>query len=156
MQYLKVIISEQKMYLYDKSELVCFYQVSTSRFGIGNKKNSFKTPLGRHRIIEKIGEDVPEGGIFRKKKFSGETFYGKKKHSDDLITSRILILEGLEPNKNCGKGIDSRDRGIWIHGTHEEDKIGSSASHGCIRLKNSDMIDLFERIKTGSVVEIEE
>jgi lipoprotein-anchoring transpeptidase ErfK/SrfK len=156
MHYLKVIISEQKMYLYEGNELINTYEVSTSRFGIGNKKNSFKTPLGRHRIIEKIGADVPEGGIFKQKKFSGQTFHGKKEHNNDLITTRILILEGMEPGKNSGDGIDSKDRGIWIHGTHEEEKIGTPASHGCIRLKNSDVIDLYERIKTGSVVEIEE
>lgn len=154
MQLVKVIISEQKMLVYKSGKVVRTYPVSTSKFGTGNIKNSFMTPPGKHKIIEKIGSGIVIGGVFSGKKYTGKTYHETGIHEEDLITSRILILDGLEPGINKGKGIDSLEREIWIHGTNEENKIGTPASHGCIRMLNSDIIELFDEIEEGTLLEI--
>ena len=148
-QFIRVEISRQKLIL-NTDGITREYDVSTSRYGIGNIPNSFKTPLGKHEIIRKIGAGVPLGGIFVKGDFTGKTCFDISDSSEDLITSRIFILKGLEPGTND----NSRRRGIWVHGTQQEDLIGTAASHGCIRLRNEDMIDLFDRVKVGTIIEI--
>jgi L,D-transpeptidase-like protein len=153
-QYLKVVISEQKLYSYEDKMLCRKYDISSSQFGIGSRKNSYKTPLGRHKIIDKIGDGVPSGGIFKQRKYTGRNCYDSI-GSGDMITTRILILEGLEPDVNSGEGICSKERCIWIHGTQEEDLIGQPASHGCIRMKNKDIIELYSRVSIGAEVDIQ-
>ena len=150
-----VDISEQRLYLFEKDILKQSFPVSTSRFGEGSIENSFKTPLGSHEIKEKIGTDVSINTIFiarentsRKAKIINE----KIDSDDDFVTSRILWLEGLEVGKNKGSGVDSYDRYIYIHGTHEEGLIGQKASHGCIRMFNQDVIYLYDKVKEGTKV----
>lgn len=149
-QYIQVKISTQKLQFLEKGELVKEYDISTSKYGIGNKVNSFKTPLGKHKILEKLGDGVPCGGIFKQKKYRGENCFELDSTDEDLITSRIFILEGLE----AGKNDNSRKRAIWVHGTQQEELIGKPASHGCIRLGNEDMIELFDLVKVGTIVMI--
>ena len=167
MQYLKnrsiklsekalfISIENQRLYEINKNQIIKIYDISSSEYGVGNKENSNKTPIGLHLIKEKFGDKVPIYG-----KFIGRKFYGKiaaifsdstRSETDD-ITSRILWLEGLERNINKGNGIDSYKRYIYIHGTSEEGLIGVPASHGCIRMKNKDIIELYDKIKIGTLV----
>lgn len=150
---LKVIISKQKLILSKDDKIVKYYPVSTSKYGIGNKIGSNKTPLGLHRIASKIGRNACFGAIFKRRRNTGK-IARVNKGSGDLITTRILRLEGLQRGINKGKGIDSFQRCIYIHGTPEEKLIGKPTSHGCIRMKNSDIIKLFSLVKRGTLVEI--
>ncbi|MFC1752674.1 L,D-transpeptidase family protein [Thermoproteota archaeon] len=153
-----VKISNQKLYLLKKAQILKVYPVSTSRFGIGSKSGSSKTPLGSHRISNKIGKNAPLGAIFIKRRNTGKIAKIRKRTSDlsqDLITTRIMRLEGLKSGLNKGSGIDTYQRCIYIHGTPDEGLIGKSASHGCIRMKNRDIIDLFNLVKRNTLVCIE-
>jgi L,D-transpeptidase YbiS len=130
-------------------ETVRTFPISSSRFGLGTEEGSNKTPLGRFQIAEKIGHGMSLGTIFRSR------VPLKPKDplpaTEDLITSRILWLAGLdEDNAN------TRERFIYIHGTRHEDKIGRPDSHGCIRMRNADVIELFELVDEGTPVLIEE
>ena len=150
-----VDISEQRLYLVQNKLVLKSYPISSSKFGEGSIENSFKTPLGMHQIKEKIGEDVEENTIFisrvdtqKKADIIKNTFDS----NNDFVTSRILWLDGMEEGINKGKGIDSYDRYIYIHGTQEEGLIGTKASHGCIRMFNNDIIELFKKVKEGTKV----
>lgn len=157
-------ISEQKLSLYRscklwenklvESNFIISYRVSTSKYGIGSQARSNKTPLGLHRIEEKIGANAPAGMIFKARQNTGKIAQINQAGAGDLVTTRIMWLKGLEPNKNQGAGIDSYQRYIYIHGTVEENKIGQPASHGCIRMNNLDVIKLFEQVKEGTLVDI--
>ena len=154
-----VSISKQKLHLIKNAEIIKTYPISTSKYGIGNKKGSHKTPLGMHRISEKEGEGAEIGAIFRWCRNTGKIAKIYTDNTDipkDLITTRIMRLKGLELAINKGKGIDSYKRGIFIHGTPEEGLIGKPASHGCVRMKNKDVIELFNLVPVGTLVEIQE
>lgn len=147
--FIYVSIKYQKLYLIKNQKVVKKYPVSTSSYGIGNKFNSNQTPLGLHTIKRKIGDDVPFGGLFYSRVYSGRVssiYTNKEKSLTDDVTSRILWLHGEETGINRGRDIDSYKRYIYIHGTSEEGYIGEPASHGCIRMKNSDVIELFESV----------
>ena len=108
-----------------------------------------------HEIKDKIGYEVPKNTIFKSRintKRAAEIIHGLVDSDDDYVTSRILWLDGLEYGKNKGKGVDSYDRYIYIHGTHEEGLIGTKASHGCIRMFNDDVINLFNEVEEGTYV----
>ena len=150
-----VSIDQQKMYHIHNNKIYKSYNISSSKFGIGNKKGSNKTPLGLHKIKEKHGESIPLNGRLIGRVFYGqiaEIFSDTTTSKTDDITSRVLWLEGLEKGINKGKDIDSYKRYIYIHGTSEEGKIGKPASHGCIRMKNKDVIDLFKEVSIGTFV----
>ena len=150
-----ISINDQKLYHISSQKIINTYIISSSKYGRGNKEGSNKTPLGIHKIEEKHGKYTPENG-----RMIGRVYYGDiaKIHYDktisktDDITSRILWLKGMEEGKNKGKGIDSYMRYIYIHGTSEEGLIGEPASHGCIRMKNKDVIDLFKEVSIGTFV----
>ena len=150
-----VDISEQRLYLKSGEQTLVSYPISTSKYGEGSKENSFKTPLGNHVIKEKIGENAPINTIFisRINTKNIASIENKPKNTEnDYVTSRIMWLEGQENGVNKGPGIDSYERYIYIHGTHEEGLIGVKASHGCIRMFNVDVIDLYDRIYNGTKV----
>ena len=150
-----VDISEQRLYLKSGEQTLVSYPISTSKYGEGSKENSFKTPLGNHIIKEKIGENAPINTIFisRINTKNIASIENKPKNTEnDYVTSRIMWLEGQENGVNKGPGIDSYERYIYIHGTHEEGLIGVKASHGCIRMFNIDVIDLYDRIYNGTKV----
>lgn len=152
-----VEIATQRLYLKDRTGALTIYPVSTSKYGVGNRENSNKTPLGTHRVKKKYGAGAPLGTVFRARENTGKVATIHTDATDleeDLITTRILWLEGLEPGKNKGKGIDSYHRYIYIHGTPEEGLIGEPASHGCVRMKNADAAELFEKVSLGTLVEI--
>ena len=152
-----VNINQQTLHLYHNGELTKDYPISSSKFGIGNQVESFKTPLGIHRVAQKIGDGAPPGTIFKARVNTGrsaEIITTDAASKDDYVTSRILWLEGLEPGKNKGEGIDSFQRYIYIHGTEEEGRIGRPASQGCIRMRNADVIELFDLLDVGTLVNI--
>ena len=154
-----VEVTRQKLYVIQDEEVIRTYPVSTSKYGIGNKEGSNKTPLGTHRIYEKVGEGVKIGTIFKARISTGgiaKIYHDSTDVEQDFIITRIMCLEGLEPGVNKGEGMDSRDRHIHIHGTPEEGLIGRPASHGCIRMKNDDVVELFDLVKIGTLVEIKE
>ena len=126
---------------------------STSRFGIGQVEGSFGTPLGLHRVVEKIGGGWPVGTVFKGRKPIGYTWQGMP---DAKITTRILWLEGLEPGFNRGGNVDSHARYIYFHGTGDETTIGRPASYGCIHLAADDLVPLFDRLPSGTLVWIAE
>ena len=152
-----VNIDQQTLHLYHNNKLTKSYPISSSKFGIGNQVESFKTPLGVHRVAKKIGDGAPVGTIFKARVNAGRTaeiITTDAASKDDYVTIRILWLEGLEPGKNKGEGIDSFQRYIYIHGTAEEGRIGQPASRGCIRMRNMDVIELFDLLETGTLVNI--
>ena len=152
-----VDISEQRLYLYSNNDLIQSYPVSTSKYGEGQTENSFKTPLGLHEIKEKIGHKAPINTIFTARVNTNkraDVQIEQNDTEDDFVTSRILWLDGLEDGINRGLGVDSYNRYIYIHGTHEEGLIGQKASHGCIRMFNNDVIELFDIVSEGTKVQI--
>ncbi|NCN86995.1 L,D-transpeptidase [archaeon] len=149
---------EEKMYLVSNTKenfsIEKEYFVSTGKKGFGNEMNSEKTPTGIHTINRKLGEDVEKGTIFFRGKNTGKISRitnDKINLEDSLITSRILFLRGIEEeNKNTAL------RPIYIHGTSKEGSIGKPYSHGCIRMKNDDVIELFNLVDIGTYVNIKE
>ena len=150
-----VNISTQQLFLLKRGKIEEIYSVSTSVYGTGSKVNSFKTPLGRHKISEKIGEGLPEGAILKGRRWTGAIANIIKEPIDtefDVVTTRILWLTGLELGKNQGPGVDSKSRYIYIHGTAEEGLIGKPASDGCVRMYNVDVIALFNKVEINTEV----
>tara|TARA_B110000003_G_scaffold113822_1_gene116476 strand:- start:5390 stop:5980 length:591 start_codon:yes stop_codon:yes gene_type:complete len=150
-----VSIKNQKLYHISDNTINDEYTISSAKKGIGNIRNSDKTPIGLHYIKEKYGQKTPINGRMIARKFEGliATIYQDTSSSKtDDITSRILWLAGLEDGINKGGNVDSYQRYIYIHGTSEEGKLGTPASHGCIRMSNLDVINLFDKVKEGTKV----
>ena len=136
-QLIFVDIETQQLFLLNKGKLSKNYLISSSYYGTGSKENSLRTPLGRHEIYKKLGENLPINAILKGRVWNGAVAEIIREPIDtefDHVTSRILWLDGLEIGKNKGKGIDSRERYIYIHGTAEEGLIGKPASDGFIRM----------------------
>jgi hypothetical protein len=150
---LYVAVRRQRLFHLRGGRVIGAYVVSTSAQGLGAQRDSEQTPEGLHRVVRRIGEGVPPGGVFRERVFSGE-FAGDGEADTDLITSRILWLDGLEPQVNLGGNVDSRTRGIYIHGTPETAGLGTPSSHGCIRMSDEDVIRLFDRVPLNALVVI--
>ena len=154
-ELLFVSIENQKMYHIKEGAIVKKYIISSSEYGTGSEAGSNKTPLGLHKVKEKYGDETPINGRMIGRVFYGQiaTLYNDKtKSKTDDVTSRIFWLEGLENGKNKGERIDSYKRYIYIHGTSEEGRLGTPASHGCIRMKNNEVIDLYKTIAIGTLV----
>lgn len=145
----KIHISVRKQELSLKSgrKKLAAYPVSTSRFGLGSKEGSLKTPTGKFRISEKIGAGMPVGTVFKSRRPVKAT--RKILQEEDLIMTRILWLDGLDP-----ANANTHGRFIYIHGTNHEENIGVPASHGCVRMRNADLAELFERVEIDTPVEI--
>ena len=153
--YIEVDISEQRLYLIENSLIKASYPISTSKYGEGSIENSFQTPLGEHSIKEMIGEEAEINTIFtsRINTRRSATIIDQFEDTDnDYVTSRIMWLDGEEEGFNKGGNVDSYRRYIYIHGTHEEGLIGTKASHGCIRMFNYDVIELFNLVNIGTKV----
>lgn len=150
-------LATQRLSLIENSKPAAEYPVSTALKGAGEKQDSECTPRGRHVISEKFGADAPVNAVFVARKATGEVWSPELavKHPDrDWILTRILWLDGCEPGRNCGEGVDSKQRFIYIHGTPDTEPMGLPASHGCIRMRNADVIELFNRVPEGAPVEI--
>lgn len=149
MKNIHISIRDQRLTLMEDEIPIRNYPVSTSRFGIGTEEGSMKTPTGRFRVAEKIGGGLPSDAVFQSRVplKPGDQL----PPTEDLVMSRILWLDGLDEHN-----ANTRDRFIYIHGTKHEDKIGRPASHGCVRMRNIDVVDLFELVDEGAHVTIEE
>ena len=160
MYSIRINVGEQKLYLLnEQGDTECEYSVSTSKYGVGNENGSEKTPLGLHRIKDKIGGSMPINMVMVGREPVGlldDCINEGIELPDDVITSRIMWLEGMEPGRNQGGYVDTYNRYIYIHGTSEEDKIGTPASIGCIRMRNQDVMDLYRKVEIGTEVMIEE
>lgn len=149
---MKLIVSvgRQELLLQDGlGTLLRSYRISTSRFGLGSEPGSNRTPLGRFRIAQKIGHGAPPGTIFRSRAEAG--LWDGQPSAEDFVLSRILWLEGLEP-----ENASTFSRYIYIHGTNHEELLGTPASHGCIRMANADVVELFDLVDPGTEVGIGE
>ena len=143
----------QRLFLVHDGGLFASYPISTASAGLGGMTDSFRTPTGMHRVAEKIGDGVPLGGVFRERYFTGQVLKAPLS-GNDAITTRILWLEGLEPGVNQGGAVDSHSRAIYIHGTPEINSLGSPASQGCVRMRDADVMALFEVVPIGTLVVI--
>src|SRR6266849_5342396 len=146
----QIVISthEQKLALLDRGNLMALYPVSTSKFGLGDWRGSRFTPLGQLQVAEKIGGSAPLGAVFKDRRRTGEIIQANSPGHDPIVT-RILWLRGLEAQNANAFGRD-----IYIHGTPEEWRIGSAASYGCIRMRSSDIIQLYDIVGVGAAVTI--
>ena len=149
---LLVDIISQKMFLLNKGTVYKEYLISSSSYGTGSRQNSLQTPLGKHIIYKKIGNNLPINAILKGRKWNGAIANIISDPIDteyDHVTSRILWLDGLELGRNKGSDVDSRTRYIYIHGTAEEGLLGKPASDGCIRMYNTEVIELFDLVEEG-------
>jgi lipoprotein-anchoring transpeptidase ErfK/SrfK len=143
-----VSVRDQKLMLVQGGIEVALYPVSTSKFGIGDAWGRMTTPLGFLQVAQKIGDNAPVGGVFHKRRFTGEVL-PPNAPGRDPITTRIIWLRGLE-----AMNAHAYARCIYIHGTPQEKFIGRPASYGCIRMKSSDVADLYNRLSIGTLVQI--
>lgn len=148
--FLIVSVADQTVSLFEQNKFVKKMSCSTSRFGIGQIEGSNQTPLGLHRIAEKIGAGTPAGTVFKARKAVGHT--SQPEFADAKITTRIMWLDGLEPGLNRGGNVDSHSRYIYIHGTADQSSIGQPASCGCIHLADSDILPLFDLLPRDTLV----
>ncbi len=158
---LLINLEQQILTLYQQDKKIAQYTVSTAKNGIGSQQDSGCTPLGKHIIAEKIGGSAPINAVFIGRVPTGEiysTSLGMQYPERDWILSRILWLSGLEEGINKGSnnqgGCDTYERYIYIHGTPDSEPMGIPCSHGCIRMRSQDVIELFEQVDKGAAVTI--
>lgn len=158
--HIKISIAEQKLHLYRDDNLwVKSYVISTAKKGTGQNKGSFCTPLGQHIIRAKIGQDAALYAQFEARRLTGKIWHpsmSANNTKEDWILTRILWLSGLEIGFNRLGNQDTMQRFIYIHGTNDLSGLGKPVSHGCIRMDNLDIIDLFDQINIGDHVLINE
>jgi len=150
-----VDVTHQRLSLVREGAVVGEWPVSTARAGIGSEDGSNRTPPGWHRVHARIGDGASRGTVFESRVPTGAVWQGEL-IADDKILTRIVTLEGLEDGVNRGPGRDSLARYIYIHGTNHENEIGRPASHGCVRMRNDDVIALFENLQDGDPVVVVE
>jgi hypothetical protein len=156
-----VSVGEQRFRVMDGRTVVWETACATAENGVGSEARSLKTPLGWHTVAEKFGDGAVWGQVFRSRMPTKEVWKHGGDVKEDLVLTRVLWLDGLEPGKNKGKNaagtnVDSKERCIYIHGTNAEEKLGVASSHGCIRLSNDDVIEAFEILSIGTLVLITE
>ena len=151
------------MGFYRDGQLVKSYVISTSLRPPSNVKDSLGTPRGLHEIAERIGAGAPPGIVFKARANTGRHFreLDAEEQARNLITTRILWLRGKEPGVNAGQNaagesVDTYARYVYIHGTNHEDKIGTPASSGCVQMRNLDIIELYDEVRNGDLVWIED
>ena len=147
-----VSIAEQMLRVIQNNELIYQAQCATAAKGIGNRMGSEQTPLGWHTVGKKIGEGAPWGQVFRARAATHEIWKPGGDTKEDLVLTRVFLLDGEEPGVNKGGNVDSRARYIYIHGTNDEARIGTPSSHGCVRMRNDDVIELFQILPEGAPV----
>ncbi len=154
---LKIDVSEQSMHLCTLGKTLRRYSISSAANGLGEQNGSECTPRGKHIIRAKIGAGAKAGAVFVARRLSGEVYTQalRKQFPDrDWILTRILWLSGVEPGKNRLGDTDTMQRYIYIHGSPDDVAMGQPGSRGCIRMRNSDIIDLFNQVEIGTPVEI--
>ncbi len=143
-----VSVRDQKLAVVEDGNAVAEFPVSTSKFGIGDRHGSYATPLGEMQVAQKIGSNAPVGAVFKGRRMTGEILRPNATGRDPIVT-RILWLRGLE-----SRNAHAYERGIYIHGTAEERKIGRPASYGCIRMRSRDVVRVFDSVGVGAHVKI--
>jgi lipoprotein-anchoring transpeptidase ErfK/SrfK len=154
---IKIMLQRQRLDLYQDDHLHSSYPISSAINGPGELQGSGCTPLGEHVIRIKIGSGEPENAVFEARRPTGEIYtpdLGAAYPERDWILTRILWLSGKESGYNRGGDRDSLRRFIYIHGCPDSEPMGEPRSHGCIRMRNSDLLELFERVEAGTIVEI--
>ena len=158
MPRIKIDISRQELdLLYDNNSLLKRYRISSAKNGVGERNGSFCTPRGRHIVRAKIGADQPLNAVFVERRPTGEIYspdLAGRFPGRDWILSRILWLSGCEPGFNRMGQVDTMRRAIYIHGTPEGAEMGKPGSHGCIRMRNQDVVELFDLVPIRTLVEI--
>lgn len=150
--HLEISISQQRCWLFDKQQIVFEAAVSTAKNGVGSDKNSGCTPLGKHIVRACIGEGQPVNSVFVGRRPTGEIYsesFAKNYPDRDWILTRILWLSGRELGKNRLGNVDTMQRYIYIHGCPDSEPMGVPLSHGCIRMRNDALLDLFDKVKPG-------
>lgn len=160
-RHIVINIAQQHLYLYQDDIKIAQYPVSTAKNGIGSQQDSGCTPLGRHIIAEKIGANMPINTVFVGRVPTGEQYHADlaaQYPARDWILCRILWLAGLEEGINKGinaqGGCDTYARYIYIHGLPDSESMDVPNSHGCIRVRNKELIELFEQVEVGTPVNI--
>ncbi len=156
-----VCVDTQMLYVLEGLEPIWQARIATATAGTGAIANSYQTPLGWHNVSEKFGDDAPWGQVFRARGATREIWQPGDDTEEDLVLTRILWLDGEEPGKNqgyneAGQLVDSKRRYIYIHGTNGEAEIGTPSSHGCIRMYNDDVIEIYDMLPLGTPVLITE
>lgn len=152
-------LSQQMLRLYDGARLLAEYPVSTAGKGAGERNGSQCTPRGRHKVRAMIGGGAAPGTVFVSRRPTGEVYseaLGRQFPQRDWILTRILWLSGLEPGRNRLGDVDTMRRYIYLHGTPDTTPLGRPGSHGCVRMSNRDIIELFDRVEPGIEVHIHE
>ena len=155
--HIHIDIARQTLELFDGDVCIRRYPVSTASNGAGERQDSGCTPRGRHRIRAKIGAGMPPGMAFRGRRPTGEIWtpeLARTHPGRDWMLSRILWLCGEEPGRNRGGDVDSMRRYIYIHGTGDDQPMGEPRSHGCVRMRKHDVIELFNLVEAGTLVDI--
>jgi L,D-transpeptidase YbiS len=145
----EILVSEQRLRLREAGTVRLCCAISTSKWGLGSEPGSNRTPTGRFRIAEKHGDGAPAGTIFKSRRPVGRWRASSPVRPDDLITSRLLWLEGMEPHN-----ANTYQRYIYLHGTNQEHLLGTPHSHGCVRLANDAIIELYDLVPVGTEVVI--
>jgi lipoprotein-anchoring transpeptidase ErfK/SrfK len=156
-QRIRVVLTEQRLELLDGGRVCRSWAVSTSRYGPGERSGSGCTPRGRHVVRALVGRGLPRGAVLRGRRPTGEVWseaLAAAHPGRDWILSRILWLSGLEPGRNRLGAVDSMRRYIYIHGTPDTEPMGVPFSHGCIRMRNDAVIELFDAVRPGTPVDV--
>lgn len=153
---IRISLAEQSLSLHDaQGVLIRRYAVSTAARGAGEQAGSFQTPRGRHIVRARIGTGQPCAAVFKARRPTGEVWspaLQAQQPERDWILSRILWLSGTEPGRNRLGSVDTMRRYIYVHGTPDSEPMGQPASHGCIRMRNRDILELFELVPAGTPV----
>ena len=158
-QYIDIDVDKQQLRLIKGDTVISSFPISTAKNGVGQVNGSECTPLGWHKIRAKIGADAGENTVFVGRRDSGELFseaLRQQQPQRDWILTRILWLSGLEKGKNRGGEVDTMRRYIYIHGCPDSDSFASPSSHGCVKMRNKDVVKLFDRVEAGTRVLIRE
>jgi hypothetical protein len=156
-RWIRIDLAAQRLWLYEDSHILLSAEVSTARNGPGEQRESGCTPRGLHRVRLRIGAGCPSGTVFVGRRPTGEIFgpdLAARFPGRDWILTRILWLTGLEPGRNRGGAVDTLRRFIYIHGCPETTPMGEPLSHGCIRMRDPDLLSLFDQTPAGTLVEI--
>jgi L,D-transpeptidase YbiS len=156
---IRVHLGSQRLELLDGARVLASWAVSTAAKGAGEREGSEQTPRGLHEVRAKIGAGQPAGAVFVGRRPTGEICTPERARAEperDWVLSRILWLRGREVGRNRRGAVDSMRRYIYIHGTADEAALGTPTSHGCIRMRSADVIELFDRVEPGTPVEIVE
>ena len=154
---LEIHVPAQTLTLFDGAKALRHYSISTSKNGLGEKNGSFCTPRGRHIVRAKIGSGQPAGAVFVRRRPTGEVWTPElhaRYPGRDWMLTRILWLSGKEPGFNRLGDVDTMRRFIYIHGTHDHAEMGVPGSHGCIRMGNTDIVELFDLVPPYIPVDI--